>query len=93
MYNKGDYIILNDKINNKSWNCDKPYGVITALEDIYYMVKIFYPNREISLFEFIFIDDDGYDVYWVNDQYFVRKMTEQEIENLNIMLNSDKYNL
>ena len=89
MYNKGDYIILNDKINNKFWNCDKPYGVILAFANIYYMVKIFYPNREMSLFESV--DYDG--VYWIDEQYFVRKMTEQEIENLNIMLNSDKYNL
>lgn len=89
-YKIGDYIILKDfyyrkprSLGSTGSTCPiSPYGLII--------------NKycsEIYNIEFFYQDEKGVSSAWLYSHYIERKMTEQEIENLKLMLKVDKYNL
>ena len=81
MYNVGDHVILNDDV------MDEHFGVIIEKESPYFYIKILFSKNKNPMKS---IDDIH---TWHYFAKIKRKMTKEEISELDIMLNVNKFNL
>ena len=85
MYNKGDYVILNDSdlwINN--------YAIIVSFIEGMYHVRVFFPNFK-NFKDYIEFDGNYYILVYSDN--ILRIMDNNDKKNLKVLLEAKKFNI
>jgi len=88
-YNVNDYILLENE--NDHWLVSTVAKIVDFSNVPYYNTELGNTNR--YLLESFNLEDKSIQNFWANEDEIIRKATPEEINNFEIEISSNKYNL